>query len=250
MGTAGARPSGFEGHLVGEQDGNYVVVVRDNAGQEHRVVLSATGKVVDHVCPELAGTDIDSLSDQRRDVIEQVYNHARYRLDEAADHDLFPPAWRPSALTEVATLVETCSEETFQAFEPYYQTLQDPQIGYDREAIAMAVQPIFVDDDCETIERVAPIWYNVKTGPDSVEWLSPESDAASIGDVDAPFSCYLPMYRFEGPFEAFREYLANHFRCQARDAYVNRGQVPPEECEVEGFGKVDFAGSDLQNSGE
>ncbi|WP_018259034.1 hypothetical protein [Halomicrobium katesii] len=44
-----------------------------------------------------------------------------------------------------------------------------------------------------------------------------------------------------GSFEAFRQYLDHHLRCQVRDCFAGMGLMPPEPYKVVGFGKFIYA---------
>ncbi|WP_323677351.1 hypothetical protein [Halorubellus sp. PRR65] len=226
------------GEVLDEHDDGYVVRVTDARDEEHRVLVTEDGDVLDHASDALDGVDLDTLSPAEQDVIQQIHNHARYRVHEDTDQDLLDPVWQPDFLRRVRRLIDSCDDATFGEFEPYYHALQNPPIEFPKANVLVVFQPITLTADRSAIADVQDLRYLVQTDDGDTTWRGPNESH----DV----ALHLPTYRFEWPFGSeFREFLVNHVGCQLRDAYIDRGQQPPNDAHVEGFGKLTYAGEHL-----
>lgn len=234
---------GLNGSVLREDDDGYVVRVNDRNDVEHRILINYDGEILDHASDALAGVDFDELSDEERSVVEQIHNFARHQVQQETTEDVVPLAWRPEFLADCIDVFRECSEEQFGAFEQYYQALQDPPIDVSNGRVFVVYQPVRLTEEFDAIKEGGPLRYLVETNRGEYEWRGP----------DAPhhIAFHQPLYTFEWPFgERFREFLVHHLKCQVRDAYVNRGETPPEAYRVDGFGKINFAGEHLTDSGK
>lgn len=222
--------------ILREHEEGYVVRVRDNDENEHRVLINGEGEVLDHdtdpfVPPRQRTEELNAL-------YQQVYNQAAHRVHEDTDHDVVSGPWRPEYLERAIEALEACPEESFARLEPFYEELQNPSTDLPKDQVFVVYQPMTLTDDFDDIASVGRRRHLVESNAGEYEWRGP-NDSLDV-------ALQLPLYTFEWEFgERFRQFLLEHLRCQVRDAYLNRGEQPPEEYQVDGFGKINYAGDSV-----
>lgn len=239
------------GELLRRQGEGYVVRVQDAAGGEHRVLIGPEGDVHDHETDDFVPPD--ERSPQEDDLYRQVYNFAAAVVHQETDIDAVDRLWQPAYLEECMNVVAECSDATFERFRPYYEDLQNPSVDVSKEDVYLVLQPVTRAED-GSIDGVHDRYFNVQRPNGEYDWIDADderrlsSGPIGIADkLDVPL--HLPTYTFEWSFEdGFQDFLVRHLACQVRDAYVNRGQRPPDRYQIDGYGKITFAGEHLSDA--
>lgn len=220
----------MKARIAGTTDNAIWVQLWDNENREHRVKLNWDGNVAFHEQDAFPVEESERTAEQE-DVIQQVRLRAKYAAQFETDADVLAPDWNPAILEDAIEAIERLDSTTFdQYFREYYHEVQEPSVDVPVEQVRLITKGLRVEN-AELVD-VGPVAYHVERGPGDLEWLGG-------GDtIDANVVLHVPPLEIESGFgERFREYLVHHLRCQVRDVFVRMGEQPPEEYQVDGYGK-------------
>ncbi|UIO99753.1 hypothetical protein Hbl1158_14715 [Halobaculum sp. CBA1158] len=223
--------------ILGTADDRVGVRVVDNEGEVHKVVvMEGDGEISTHESPDDWPASFDDLSDERKQTVHHVQRRAQYEAHWEGGLEVFDPNWDPRVIADGIEVIQSLSDDEFaRLFRQTYHRLRDPAVGAEPEAIDVITQLIYLTPDRRSIEHVSDVLVLVERAPDEYEWVGQQPSRGRVADL----AIELPQLNFEFEFsERFREFLIHHFRCQIRDIYFSMGEEPPEECQVDGHGKM------------
>lgn len=221
----------MEAQIAGKDNESAGVQVFDDLDREHQVVIAPDGKILEHVGPDGVTTEEDG------ELIDAVQVFARYTAHWETDFDIIDHPWDPGVIRQGIEAIRSLSDGQFrELFEQTYYELQDPSTDAPIDDVEVLYQGIYLAED-GSIREVTGVMVGVTPPGGEFRWMNPE---ASDKDQMADFTVNLPPYEFDFPFgERFREFLIHHLKCQIRDIYHEMGQKPPEDCRVDGIGKME-----------
>ncbi|WP_154020986.1 hypothetical protein [Haloarcula sp. CBA1127] len=176
--------------------------------------------------------------------MQQVRIRAEYAAHaHFEDEDIIEdPAWLPGEIERAMEVIRTLPTETFaEHFREYYDAVRDhtgERIDDDVQAVVRIRKLIYISDDNELVHTTpAKIQYMDTDGETQVTNLSAEGP-----DGFDSFVVTLPPLTFERDDfefpESFQALVVSNLMCQIRDIYLNMGEEPPTEYQVEGIGKT------------
>jgi len=209
--------------------------VYDDQGRQHGVVVLRNSAIDEHVVPDGMSHDHTTYTDAERELVETVQRRARYEAHWQTDFDLVEPNWDPNVIRSGIAVIESLSDEEFaRYFEETYDRLVDPAVGAAPEDVEVILQAVYLDDLDRRIVDVSDVLIAVNRRG-GAEWIGEGADTGRPADVDIE----LPQMEFDFPFgERFREFLVHHLKCQIRDIHFSIGEEPPEDCRLDGQGKM------------
>ncbi|MDX5989807.1 MULTISPECIES: hypothetical protein [Haloferax] len=215
----------------------------------HKVEVGLDGEIIFH------GNDIyphkreDRTQDEQR-IMSQVEVRARYAAQqEFPDADILAPMWDPDYLDRAVEAVLNYPLEDFRRdFRDFYEAIcdverfiDDPEFKPDTEVI----YKFFRMNEDNRIVDVAPV---------AVRYSGPSGETRQTGDV-SPYAehhddvfCQFGCVEFEDHVtfeEHFHGVVVGHLMAQIRDLYYHMGEMPPEEYQIEGIGKLDINGDGI-----
>jgi len=201
------------------------------------------GNVTNH------GQDVYPLdASERTDEQERLMQQVRVRAEYAAhahfeDEEIIEdPAWLPGEIERAMEVIRTLPTETFaEHFREYYDAVRDhtgERIDDDVQSVDRVRKLIHISDENEFIGSSATtIQYTDKSGETQVTNQDVDEPAHADSHVVTLPPLTIERDDFEFP-ESFQALVVSNLMCQIRDIYLNMGEEPPTEYQVEGIGKT------------
>jgi len=243
----------MKAEIIGIREGVIGVEVVDPQGNPHLIELAVDNDTAD----DFHGQDVfptnpsDRSGEQER-IMNQVFARARFEAHTQTEYDILRSGWDPRALRRGIDAIETMSVEKFDTlFYEYYKSLLDPTALRDEYGItddstefdgeprvALVIKSICIDEHNEYVtDHPLFIFYtaedldvNYTAGPDP----TCSDRTTEIPVMLPPFDGYPEDLIYP---EDFRGLLINNLICQIRDIYRNMGEQPPDQYDINGFGK-------------
>ncbi|MDQ2074687.1 hypothetical protein RBH20_19345 [Haloarcula sp. H-GB4] len=176
--------------------------------------------------------------------MQQVRIRAEYAAHaHFEDEDIIEdPAWLPGEIERAMEVMRTLPTETFaEHFREYYDAVRDhtgERINDDVQSVDRVRKLIHISDDNEFIGSSATtIQYTDKNGETQVTNRDVDEPAHADSHVVTLPALTFERDDFEFP-ESFQALVVSNLMCQIRDIYLNMGEEPPTEYQVEGIGKT------------
>lgn len=220
----------MQARIAGTTDEVIGVQLWDNEGREHRVELTYDGDVELHQQDAFPHTK-DQRSAEQEEVMQQVRLRAKYAAHFETDADTLSPDWNPELLETAIGVLEDLDRSTFdQHFREYYREVQEPSVDAPLERIHLIAKGLRIEQG--RLVDTGPVAYLVEDASGQLAWHGEDN-------VESNVILHVPPLEIDFQFgERFREYLVHHLKCQIRDVFVNMGEQPPEEYQVDGYGKL------------
>lgn len=207
------------------------VQVWDDEGREHRVVLTRDGEIELHEQNAFPSDPADRTPEQQ-EVLDQVQLRAKYAAHFETDADVLAPDWNPEVLESAIDAIRNLDTPRFtDHFRIYFEEVQDPSVDAPIDRIHLVAMGLRVED--RELVGTSPVAYLAEDESGDLAW---HNDDDTVG---ANVMLNVPPLEIDFPFgERFREYLIHHLKCQIRDVFARMGERPPEEYQVDGYGKL------------
>ncbi|WP_058992368.1 hypothetical protein [Haloarcula sp. CBA1127] len=233
----------MEANILGHDERGVGVEVFDTNGDRHTFELDWDGNIEKH------GQDVyPREASERTDEQERIMQQVRIRAEYAAhahfeDEDIIEsPAWLPGEIERAMEVMRTLPTETFaEHFREYYDAVRDhtgERIDDGVQSVDRIRKHIYISDDNEFVDSSKTSIQYTDTGGET---------RATVKSADDPpaadrFVVTLPALTFERDDfefpESFQALVVSNLMCQIRDIYLNMGEEPPTEYQVEGIGKT------------
>lgn len=217
--------------IAGETEDRIGVQVWDNEGREHRVKITPDGDVKLHE-QDAFPLEAEQRSPEEEEVIQQVRLRAKYAAHFETHADALAPDWDPEVLEEAIEVLEGLDASTFNThFREYFHEVQEPSVDVPLEHVQLITKGLRIERG--RLADTGPVLYLVEDASGDLSWHGGKDTA------DSNVILNVPPLEIDFPFgERFREYLVHHLKCQIRDIFDRMGEHPPEEYQVDGFGKL------------
>ncbi|WP_146418385.1 hypothetical protein [Haloarcula hispanica] len=201
------------------------------------------GNVTNH------GQDVYPLdASERTDEQERLMQQVRVRAEYAAhahfeDEEIIEdPAWLPGEIERAMEVIRTLPTETFaEHFREYYDAVRDhtgERIDDDVQSVDRVRKHIYISADNEFVDSSeTSIQYTDTSGETRVTVESATDPPSADRFVVTLPPLTIERDDFEFP-ESFQALVVSNLMCQIRDIYLNMGEEPPTEYQVEGIGKT------------
>ncbi|ELY94712.1 hypothetical protein C482_18120 [Natrialba chahannaoensis JCM 10990] len=244
----------MKAEIIGFKNGIIGVKVIDHQGNPHLVEIDIEDEDAEdfHAQESYPRNPSDRTSEQNR-TMYQVRARARFEAHTQTEHEILLSDWDPRQLRRGIDALETMPIEEFdEAFREYYHALINPEqtkkeYGITRESvefdaepeIALLVKGFCIDEQNEVV-NVLPEMY-VYYSNEAIEEMYATGHAASCSSETTQITPMVPPFRnvpsdFTYP-DDFRGFLIHNIICQIRDIYRNMGEEPPEQYDIDGYGK-------------
>lgn len=236
------RKLGMEANILGHDERGFGVEVYDPDGARHTFEFDWDGYVEKHG-QDVYPRDSAKRTDEEERLMQQVRARAMYAANvHFEERELIESSsWVPAKVERAMEVVRTLPRKTFvEHFREYYDSVRDhtgERIDDDVQSVDRIRKFIHVSEDGRFVGSTTPsVQYTDTSGTPRVT----SRDAEKHPTADS-FVLSLPPLTFErDDFEfpdSFQALLVSHLMCQIRDIYLNIGEQPPTEYQVEGMGK-------------
>ncbi|WP_323677341.1 hypothetical protein [Halorubellus sp. PRR65] len=232
----------METRIMGHDERGLGVEVYDPNGDRHTFELDWDGNIEKHG-QDVYPKDPAKRTDEEERLMQQVCARAVYAAHvHFEDRELIStPSWVPAELERAMDIVRTLPTETFvEHFRNYFDAVRDhtgERIDDDVQGVERVRMYIHIDDDNRFIGSSAPtVRYKDASGESQATNYDVEGHptATSILLSLPPLEFQRDDFEFPDSFQAL---MVSHLMCQIRDVYLNMGEEPPVEYQVEGIGK-------------
>jgi hypothetical protein len=231
----------MEANILGHDDRGLGVEIYDPNGNRHTFELDWDGNIEKHG-QDVYPKDSTKRTDEQERVMQQVRARARFAAhQEFSDKQIIDSeSWIPQKMERAMDVVRTLPTDTFvEHFQDYYDAVRDhtgQNIDDDVQSVVRIRQYIHIDDN-EFIGSTTPSIEYL----DSDEILQVTHKNAEKHPTADSFLLTLPPLTFERDDfqfpDSFQALMVSHLMCQIRDIYLNMGEEPPVEYQVQGMGK-------------
>lgn len=227
----------MKAEIMDTDDTHVGLKVFDNDGHEHRLTVRKDNSDIDIHKQDKFPHSIEERTDDQNTVMARVEAKAKTTAHHETEADILPADWQVSHYERAIRAIESCPNETFEQFRPLYDAIQNPPVDVPLDRIEVVTGGFtFTDDD--QIDWIGPVLVAVAADDGGTDMRGPDPER----DPDVIIN--QPVYEdVDWAFEdRFRDFLVHHLKCQIRDIYLNRGDDPPEQYQVKGYGKIAFNG--------
>lgn len=237
----------METAILGHDERAIGVEVYDEKEIRHIVNVEWGGEIEKHTHEEDAYpyNPEDRTEDQQR-IMNQVEERAKYEAHKQfPDADILDPMWDPEHIERgLEALTNYPLNQFREHFRDFYEATAEPgqfiDEPFDLETVTVLKPYQFRDAEIVDIGEVF-IEYETngqiaETGT-LVEYPEDEQIACTLPAIN-----YAPDYDYTGDFH---DTVVNHLLAQIRDLYLNMGETPPPEYQVEGIGKFNIHGDGI-----
>ncbi|WP_049915449.1 hypothetical protein [Haloferax mucosum] len=237
----------MEANLLGYDDEDCGFEVFDENNNRHVISVEWDGSIGQHATKDYPLKREDRTQEEQR-IMSQVEVRARYAAQqEFPDADILLPMWDIEHLEAgLEALVNYPLDEFHREFRDFYEALRDPgqfitDSDFDPEMVKAFKIYRFRDGE---ILDISPVLVRHLTGGNTADDYGPKPDYPE----DELISCCLPNMEFVDYFDyetQMQDLVVGHVVAQIRDLYLHMGEMPPEEYQVEGIGKLDINGDGI-----
>jgi len=240
--------------IIGIRNGIIGVRVIDKRGNLHLVEIDIEDERTNHThAQEAYPLDSENQTKEQQRIMNQVEARARFEAHTQTEYDILLSDWDPRQLHRGITALQNMPIEEFdKAFREYYHALINPEqtkkeygitegsVEFPGEPQIVLIMKGFCINEQNEVVDVLPDMYIYYTN-DQTEQTYTAGTSASCSDETTQLTPMLPPFvsisdDFSYP-EDFRASVINNLICQIRDIYRNMGEEPPENVDLEGFGK-------------
>lgn len=226
----------MKAEITGWEDDQVGVYVYDAQDRQHGVVFNPDGSIAHHQIPEPIPLETADRTDAEKQLLDEIRHRARFEAHTQTECDLIQPSWDPQSIRRIIDVIEQLPADDFeQHFHSTYHQLQDPP-HLPIENIDVLVKKLKFANNAFTTSDLLVV------GIEDDEYSFVNKEAEPDWDADAVIA--LPPMQFDFEFDGFRGYLIHHLKCQIRDIYTQMGEQPPEDCQLEGLGKLEVQDED------
>lgn len=231
--------------ILGHREHDVGVEVIDEQGHVHTVEVRWDGEV-EHYADAYPHKREERTQEQQI-LMTQVEARAKYvAQQEFPEEDILDPMWDPAFLDRAVEALVNYEQSAFESeFRDFYDALRNPQ-QFAPEARRPTISKAFAVDSNNRIAHVGEVVIRYTDDHGDIEQYGtfPDQNTYELAVCILPPLDFEPGFTFE---EDFPPMVVNHLMAHIRDIYRHMGEEPPEEYQVNGIGKLDFAGGGLED---
>ncbi len=228
---------------LGKKQGRIGIKVIDENNSVHKVEVGLNGEIAFHGNDDYPHKREKRTEEQQR-IMSQVEVRAQYAAQrEFPKEDILEPMWDIKHLEAGLEALTRYDIGSFrEEFRDFYEALDSPGQYIDAafDLNEVEVYKVFRFQGSEIID-VAPVflqYYDDADEPHTVgtfpDYPEDEQIVCVIPPLDLPAD-----YDYE---EQFHDIVVSHVMAQIRDLYFHMGEMPPEEYQIQGIGKLNIHG--------
>ncbi|ADD04771.1 uncharacterized protein Nmag_1188 [Natrialba magadii ATCC 43099] len=246
----------MKAEIIGTEDGIIGVKVIDPRGNQHLVEIDVEDEDSEDLhAQESYPLDASKRTQEQERLMNQVAARARFEAHTQTEYEILRDGWDPRQLRRGIDALENMPAEEFdEAFREYYHALINPEktkeeYGITKDSVEFPGEPqvslimkgFCIDESNKVVNVLSDfcIYYS----NENAEMNYTTGTFASCSDNLTQITPMIPPFKeppgdddFVYP-EDFRGFMIHNLICQIRDIYLNMGEDPPEQYNIQGFGK-------------
>lgn len=238
----------MEANLLGHDEEDCGFEVFDERGNRHVISVTWDGSIGQHATPDYPNSPEDRTQDEQR-IMTEVEHRARYEAQlEFPDADILPVSGMPQVIERgMAAVQQMPTDEFAEVFRDYYEAVVDTaqalpsDVPADRARMVNFAFTITNDDQFGRPGHVNVFYIN---DADEIDATDPNTFPDSTNYVKLHFPADSDFGSdFEYP-EDFFAVVQTNLVYQIRDRYLQMGEEPPENYQVDGPHIFSLVGTD------
>ncbi|ELY94903.1 hypothetical protein C482_17558 [Natrialba chahannaoensis JCM 10990] len=245
----------MKAEIIGTEDGIIGVKVIDPRGNQHLVEIDVEDEDTEDLhAQESYPLDASERTQEQERIMNQVAARARFEAHTQTKYEILRDGWDPHQLRRGIDALENLPSEKFdEAFREYYHALINPEKTKEKYGIiegsvefpgkpqiVLIMKGFCINEDNEVVNVLPGLF--VYYSNEHAEKNYTTGTSASCSDSLTQITPMVPPFKdppdddFVYP-EDFRGFMIHNLICQIRDIYLNMGEDPPEQYDIQGFGK-------------
>lgn len=233
-------------NILGHREHDVGVEVIDEQGHVHTVEVRWDGEV-EHYVDDYPHKREERTEEEQR-IMSQVEVRAKYAAQqEFPEEDILDPMWDIHHLEAGLEALSRYPLDRFhEEFRDYYDALVNPGAyitDADFDLNNVEVYKVFRFRESELLD-VAPVF---------LQYYDDAGEPHPVGTFpdypeDEQIVCVIPPLEVPDDYEyeaQFHDLVVSHVMAQIRDLYFHMGEMPPEEYQIEGIGKLNIHGDGI-----
>jgi len=247
----------MKAEIIGIKEGVIGVEVIDPNGNSHLVDLAVDNEEEnDYHGQDVYPHSSSERTEEQERLMNQVFARARFEAHTQTEYEILRDGWDPRQLRRGIDALENMPAEEFdEAFREYYHALINPEktkeeyditkdsVEFpDEPQVSLIMKGFCIDESNKVVNVLSDfcIYYS----NEDAEMNYTTGTFASCSDNLTQITPMIPPFKeppdddddFVYP-EDFRGFMIHNLICQIRDVYLNMGENPPEQYNIQGFGK-------------